>query len=131
MTNRYLFFPNWELKCKCGKCAYNQNDMNAIFMSKLVSMRMAADFPFYLTRAISCLEWDKLKGGVGIHPGGHCVDISPRTQEQVVWIYQNCEDFGVAGLGIKMHGPWGHRLIHLDDLIWTKEHHRPAIWTYT
>ena len=131
MTSRYLYFPDWELKCRCGKCEYGQNDMSATFMSRLVRMRAYSPFSFPLNRAISCTLHDTDVGGNGIHPGGHCVDVRVTNFEQVRWIIGNYEKYKLTGCGIRMHGDWRKRFMHLDDLDDVPGRIRPAFWTYS
>ena len=127
----YDFFPAWELKCHCGKCDYGQKDMNAVFMQRLINLRLRSAYPFRLNRAVSCPDHDKRIGGAGIHPTGHCIDIEILCQDHAQYIIFNARDHGFTGIGVKMHGPYRGRLIHLDDLPEDLPGRvRPAIWTY-
>lgn len=129
MNDRYLFFSDRELKCKCGRCAFGQNDLDPFFMSKLIDLRMSAGFPFIVYSAYRCPYWDIQVGGAGIHSTGHAIDIGCYGQ-RALWIISHAWKYDLKGVGIKQHGPHKHRFIHLDDIYKSEKHPRPFIWSY-
>jgi len=129
VANRYMFFSERELKCKCGQCAFGQNDMDPFFISKHIDLRMDAGFPFKVNSAYRCPYWDIQVGGSGIHSTGHAIDIGCYG-ERALWIMSNACKYELQGIGIKQHGPYNQRFIHLDDIYRSDKHPRPWPWTY-
>jgi len=124
-----MFFSENELKCKCGQCEFGQHDIDPFFMSKLIDLRMDAGFPFKVYSAYRCPYWDAQVGGKGPHLG-HAIDLGVYGH-QANYIVSRAKHFGFTGVGVKQHGPYKSRFIHLDDLHDSKTHRRPWIWSYS
>lgn len=125
----YDFFPEDELKCKCGcDSAY----MDANFMRKLISLREAANFKFPLTSAYRCPIHNHSISSTGMdgpHTTGRAVDIQVYGA-QAHWILAHAGMHGMTGIGIKQKGEYGTRFIHVDDLDNERRQPRPWVWTY-
>lgn len=125
----YQFFSAKELQCKCGKC--DGGEMNQEFMAGIVELRQIVDFPFIVTSAYRCSEYnDQLyvdkgaKKGThlhGPHTTGKAMDILvSRMRARLILDYSG--DFD--GIGLNQKGD--DRFIHLDYVS------RPerALWSY-
>lgn len=118
------FFSHKELACRhCGEI-----HMDAEFMTKVVQLRRVMKFPFPITSGFRCHKHNASVGGspTSGHVLGRAVDIQVYGQRAFELIH-TAPDFGITGIGIKQHGPYSGRFIHLDDL----EEGRPTIWSYT
>ena len=123
------FFPEEELKCKCG-CGSAFMDAN--FMRKLITLREAASFAFPLTSAYRCPIHNhsvSVTGMDGPHTTGRAVDINVYGG-QAYWLISNAGRFGMSGIGVKQTGDYARRIIHLDDLENERRQPRPWVWSY-
>lgn len=111
------------------------------FMDLIQAMRADLGFPFVVTSAFRCNEHDKAIGGAGCHPLGMAIDIACHSERAFTLIeaamksrlgvYKTLSPLMIAGIGIKQHGPFDGRFVHLDALpILRVDHQRPRIWTY-
>lgn len=126
--SRWEFFTADELRCRCG-CGLGENDMDPVFMGRLIHMRRELSFPFVVTSAIRCPEHNQnvsSTGPNGPHTTGRAVDIALRG-ERAYRIASLAQSYGFTGLGVKQQG--AHRFIHLDDLT-PSQAPRPTIWSY-
>lgn len=120
--------PNFtakEVACRCG-CGGVPEWM---FMRRLQRVRIAADCPMPVTSGFRCPDYDKLKGGAGVHPTGHAADIAV-SRRDAFWIVVKAGEWGMHGIGVRGRGD--SRFVHLDDLPIgeTTNHPRPRLWTY-
>ena len=123
------YFPEDELRCKCG-CG--KSLMDPLFMQKLVKLRMAAGFAFNLTSAYRCSAHNQaisVTGDNGPHTTGKAVDIA-LWGRQAHWLLAHAGQFGMTGIGIKQTGDYQSRFIHIDDLEDGSHQPRPWVWTY-
>lgn len=120
----YQYFQDKELQCHCG-C--KQNKMDEDFMHLLEEMRREAGFPFVITSAYRCPEWNAQTshtGAIGPHTTGKAVDIKC-THEKAHKILGLAIKYGIHGIGISQKGDWGSRFIHIDNARDDKK-----LWTY-
>ncbi|RDE25120.1 peptidase M15 [Motiliproteus coralliicola] len=124
----YQYFPDYELECKCGCGA---KDMDPEFMYRLIRLRDTLGFPFPVSSAFRCAKHNRRvsrTGMTGPHTTGRAVDI--RTSGERAWeIFTEAKRFGFTGIGVRQHGPFSQRIVHLDDLT-APEFPRPRIWSY-
>lgn len=126
--SRWTYFSVEELRCRCG-CG--RADMDADFMPKIVMLRRLLGFPFIVSSAFRCPEYNQevsSSGPAGPHTTGRAIDIvvgGANAMRLVVLAPAH----GITGIGIKQHGPWNKRFIHLDDLQ-APAYPRPTIWSY-
>ena len=99
------------------------------FMDRLQRLRHDLEFPFpimsgYRTPAYNASV--STTGLTGPHTTGRAVDIRV-SGKQAFDILEAAPAFGFSGLGVKQHGPFAGRFLHLDDLDGDV---RPRIWSY-
>jgi uncharacterized protein YcbK (DUF882 family) len=119
-------FSDKELRCHC--C--DENLMDEDFLIRLQGVRDKFAAPMHLSSGYRCPVWNdqqSLSGRTGPHTTGHAVDIkiSGKNALRLISIALDC---GMQGVGIKQHGEYASRFVHLDDLT---EGIRPHIWSYT
>lgn len=132
----YRFFKAHELRCKCGNC--DGGEMNDYFMSRLISLRENMGFPFIVSSAYRCSDYNETiseTGPDGPHTTGRAIDIViyGKRAENLI---QGAFRYGIlglnhGGLGLHQRGPHKKRFVHLDDLNRSDWHKtRPWVWTY-
>lgn len=117
-------FSKNELKCPhCDEC-----DMDHDFMAMLEESRELYDAPIHLNSAYRCEQHNKDVGGVrnSAHCRGNAVDISING-ENAFYLLDIVFTFGFTGIGIKQHGEYKDRFIHIDN---DMNDMRPRVWTY-
>ncbi|KKK52673.1 hypothetical protein LCGC14_3102540 [marine sediment metagenome] len=127
----YPNFTEAEMRCKGfakGLCSCGgQADMKPSFMMTLQRVRNAFGRPMVVNSGFRCPDYDKFLGGAGIHPKGRAADI--RVSGENAYHLLGCAyAMDVWGIGLKQHGPWPGRFMHLDTMSGPK---RPRIWSYT
>lgn len=118
-------FQDEELACKCD-CGMLPE---STFMDKVERLRVACGFPFPVSSAARCLKHDKNEGGVGVHPTGRALDLT-LFGALAFKVLQLAPGYGFTGIGLRQHGPFTKRLVHLDDLPDAPGRPRPTVWTY-
>lgn len=129
MPKDFLFFSDKELRCPCCK----QNFMDTPFMLELIRIREIADFPFNVTSAYRCPNYnDRISttGRDGPHTTGHAVDILVTGRKTVILLKLVLKSEFFTGIGINQRGPRNKRFIHIDNLEATENRPRPWLWTY-
>ena len=119
-------FSDEELRCHC--CGQNLIDEG--FLEKLQKVRDKFGAVMHLSSGYRCPIWNEQvskSGKTGPHTTGHAVDIkvSGKNALRLINIALDC---GMQGVGVKQHGEYAGRFVHLDDLT---EGVRPHIWSYT
>ena len=119
-------FSDEELRCSC--C--DDNLMDDEFLERLQTIRNKFGSVMHLSSAYRCPNWNEQvskSGRTGPHTTGHAVDVvvSGKNALRLINIALDC---GVQGVGIKQHGEYAGRFVHLDDLT---DGVRPHIWSYT
>lgn len=131
MTDKYQFFSEHELACKCG-CGRGQDDMEPRFMHRLIFVRMQVAIPMKISSGFRCPSYNNeisRTGYTGPHTTGQAVDILVYG-EHAHKILKAIFDFGFLGVGLKQVGNYNNRFIHLDTCPDTPTRPRPWIWTY-
>lgn len=119
-------FTEKELRCYC--C--DDNIMDETFLGRLQTVRNKFGAPMYVTSGYRCPDRNDLvsiTGRTGPHTTGRACDVkvAGRHALRLISIALDC---GMQGIGIKQHGEYSSRWIHLDDLT---DGVRPHIWSYT
>ena len=126
--NDYPNFSEDEFRCRCcGKA-----NMDPILMDRLQAMRTELGFPFRISSGFRCPDYNakiSTTGRRGPHTTGHAADIQISGNHARL-IAGTSDRFGFTGLGMKQHGPYEKRFIHLDDLSPVQHKPRPHTWTY-
>lgn len=123
--SRHFSFKELVCKCGCGRMEIPQ-----AFLAKLEELRLAYNKPMIVSSGYRCPRHNAAvssSGGTGPHTAG-AVDIAVSGADAHRLLQMACL-VGFAGIGIKQHGPFSGRFIHLDDLPPTT-HPRPRLWTY-
>jgi len=128
--SQWQYFSKEELTCHCGKCG--RMDMDSEFMNKIVAMRRELGFPFIVTSAFRCPEYNAkppfTTGENGPHTTGHAMDLLV-SHEGALRVVDSALRHGMTGIGVKQHGPGEARYLHLDDLE-APDYPRPNLWSY-
>ena len=104
--------------------------MDETFLGRLQTVRNKFGAPMYVTSGYRCPERNDLvsiTGRTGPHTTGRACDVkvSGKHALRLISIALDC---GMQGIGVKQHGEYASRWIHLDDLT---DGLRPHIWSYT
>lgn len=124
----YKYFTKKELQCPC--CDFN--DCHPSFMHKIELLREACNFPFIVTSAFRCVNYNERIGGAknSAHTLGQALDIKV-SHEKAFEIVRLAYDFGFTGIGVSQKGPKESRFIHLDNVPrFDPTVPRPRIWSY-
>lgn len=129
MLSPWKYFSLIELKCKCGNCESTGLEMDDTFMEKLSWIREELGFPFIISSAYRCGEYNKKVSGTGEngpHTTGKAIDIVVNGEKAYALLSKALlQDF--KGIGINQKG--NSRFIHLDDLEYP-DYPRPMVWSY-
>lgn len=120
-------FSQFELQCHCG-CG--RNEMHDGFLVKLEMIRAVVG-PMIITSAYRCPKHNQnvsSTGSKGPHTTGRAVDVRCAGSMALRLIEEGLR-VGMTGIGVKQHGNYSSRFIHLDDLA-GEDYPRPTIWTY-
>ena len=96
-------------------------------MVKINAMRRELGFPFIVTSAYRCPEYNaqiSSTGGDGPHTTGRAIDIAV-SRKKAYKLLESAFDHGMTGIGVSQKGQV--RFIHLDDLY---NEYRPNVWSY-
>jgi len=121
--SKYANFTEAEFVCHCG-CG--RADMKEPFLARLQWARDVYCHPIVVTSGYRCPEYDEAIGGAGVHPTGHAADIAVSGEDSFNMLFAALH-VDMRGIGLKQHGPWDGRFMHLDDLSGPT---RPRSWTY-
>ncbi|MBF0423245.1 MAG: DUF882 domain-containing protein [Magnetococcales bacterium] len=122
-------FQRNELQCRCG-CG--QMKMSVEFLDRLEGLRRDFGQPMPITSGFRCPAHNakiSKTGLIGPHVTGQAVDISVAGVNAYQLIALAMKS-GFTGIGIKQHGPFEGRYVHLDTLTEEVNRPRPRIWTY-
>lgn len=95
-------------------------------MDKVESLRVKLGFPFVVTSAARCPEYNAKVSSTGLsgpHTTGRAIDIGVRGKDALKLIHGALEA-GFTGIGVNQKGL--SRFIHIDDL----SEGRPTVWSY-
>lgn len=136
----YDHFTTAELACSCGECGQGEGEMDPIFMSIIVDIRIELNFSFPVTSGFRCSAYnDSLYVALGFAPGTHlhgphttgrAIDMN-LYDKQLYKFMALAFKKGMTGFGLKQHGPRNKRFVHTDDLPQGVGQPRPHIWTYS
>ncbi len=101
-------------------------------MEKLIALREHLDFPFIITSAYRCPEYNQkvsTTGPNGSHTTGRAIDIAVYG-EQAYKLIRYAPQFKFNGIGVSQTGSHRSRFIHLDDLTRVDGYPRPWVWGY-
>ena len=122
MPNYSEHFSTLEMACRhCGKIMIDPS-----FLRALEELRVRMGFPFIVTSGYRCDVHNDAVGGAkdSSHVYGRAVDIAI-SGERAAAIVTAARTHGFTGLGIKQHGHYAGRFLHLDT------HHRSfTVWSY-
>lgn len=125
-TKNFSLDTDPKLACSCGCGMVPEQD----FMEKVQAIRDRAGFPFTVTSAARCPNYNSQvssTGRTGPHTTGRAIDIGARG-EQAYRIVGLAMLMGFTGIGVNQKG--GARFVHLDDLPNGPGCPRPYIWSY-
>lgn len=120
------FFRPWEFESPDTHEAL----MDEGFMNKLMLLRTTCGFKFHISSGYRTPEHNRKVGGgaYSAHREGKAADIICKDPYELV---RQAMHFGFSGIGVKQHGEWDERFIHLDTAEALKgKRHRPALWSY-
>ena len=123
----YKYFTEDELRCShCGI-----NNMNNLFMQRIVMLRELLGFPFVVTSAYRCQNHpvEARKDSPGAHTTGQALDINVYGNN-AHRLLDAALRAGFSGVGIAQKGEHSIRFIHLDDLGNSDDRPRPTVWSY-
>ena len=124
-------YPHFKYRELEGNCGCGRADMDPLFMDRLEDLRTAYDAPIYLSSAFRCPTHNDRVSTTGLHgphTTGRAVDILIRGSDAYTLILLAMQ-FGFSGIGIKQHGRYDSRFVHLDDLSYP-DFPRPWVWSY-
>lgn len=122
MTEEY--FTDDELRCGCG-C--EQMKFRKSTRKRLNKMRHELGFPFIVSSAYRCPEYNEKMGYTQTHATGQAVDIAC-SHAKAYKILAHAHEYGFTGIGVNQKGVG--RFIHLDDLEQEAGRPRPHVWSY-
>ena len=123
----YKYFTEDELRCShCGI-----NNMNNLFMQRIVMLRELLGFPFVVTSAYRCTNHpiEARRDSPGAHTTGQALDINVYGNN-AHRLLDAALRTGCSGIGIAQKGEHSIRFIHLDDLGNSDDRPRPTVWSY-
>jgi len=123
----YKYFTEDELRCShCGI-----NNMNNLFMQRIVMLRELLGFPFVVTSAYRCKNHpiESRKDSPGAHTTGQALDINVYGNN-AHRLLDAALRAGFSGVGISQKGEHLKRFIHLDNLSTSDDRPRPTVWSY-
>lgn len=108
-------------KCGCGLC-----DVDIPFVLKLQLLRTTMGFPLEVTSGCRCAARNAAEGGAknSAHLVGKAADIK-LGGPQAAKLVAEAIKAGFTGIGVKQHGSFPARFIHLDT-----GHDALTMWTY-
>ncbi len=113
----------WEFFPECD------DRMDPGFMERLIGIRRIFNKPMPITSSFRTPEVNESIGGSpnSTHLLGRAIDCHIAGGEALELLEIALAN-GMTGIGLRQHGHWPRRFIHLDDVENPKT--RPRIWTY-
>src|SRR5690606_30843412 len=96
--------------------------MEPAFLDRLQKLRSKLGFPLVISSGYRSPGYNAVvsqTGENGPHTLGRAADILAYG-ERALEMLAYAPVFGFTGIGLKQHGPWGARYLHLDDLEQTR-----------
>ncbi len=125
---RWPNFTPFEMSCRKTRALL----VNPQFMDRLQAIRERLGFPFRVTSAYRDPAYNaqiSSTGTSGPHTTGRAVDVAAWGPHADALI-DTMREFGFLGRGMRQHGPFAQRFVHLDDLEDAPGCPRPRSWTY-
>ena len=119
------YFTRAEFACPLTDgCAMRED-----FMARLVALREEFGRPMVVTSGYRSPEHNEQIGGAqnSAHMDGRAVDVL-MAGEHAFQLVKRALEHGFTGIGLKQHGPFEKRFVHLDD---AAHEGRPRVWTYS
>jgi len=100
--------------------------MNTEFMGKLENLRQEVGVPFIITSGYRCPAHNQKVGGAvtSAHLYGQAADIKLAGSD-AARLVARAASLGITGLGLKQHGDYDARYVHVDT-----RHDTFTVWTY-
>ena len=120
-------FTRAELQCPCSCGGIPPAD----FIEALQALREAYGKPMPINSGYRCPEYNAKVSKTG-HSGPHtkgAVDVGVAGKEALE-LLRRAYWLGWTGIGVRQHGPYGGRFLHLDRLPQAEGQPRPHIWSY-
>lgn len=114
----YANFSRWEFECRCG-CG--RAEMDATFLFWLQEIRTEFDHPMTISSGFRCPDSDTTAARHRTGEGSDIVIAAPWAKV----LLKLALGADVLGLGIRQHGTWNKRILHLDRI-----EGRESLWTY-
>lgn len=105
--------------------------MDGPFLDKLQALRTKLGFPLVISSGYRSTSHsiEKAKASPGVHCTGKAADIAVCSRDADRLI-RTAIELGFVGIGIKQHGDYSKRYVHLDTVPDGNGFARPMIWTY-
>jgi len=106
--------------------------MAAGFLDRLQAIRDLLGRPVAVSSGFRCPDYNvrvSTTGRDGPHTTGRAADIAVAGAEAEL-VEKLAIEFGMTGRGVKQHGDWEDRFLHLDDIEPGGKHPRPRLWSY-
>lgn len=116
-----------EFACAC--CGKNLIDTR--FVGRLDGLREWLGAPIFINSGYRCPKHNmevSNTGENGPHTTGLAADVRVRSPVEFYDLVAFAYDLEFRGIGIKMHGPFAGRYVHLDVI--NDGNIRPRIWNY-
>ncbi|MDP5210009.1 D-Ala-D-Ala carboxypeptidase family metallohydrolase [Microbulbifer sp. 2205BS26-8] len=119
-------FTERELSCRCcGKLHFSDDTL-----CRLIRVRKRFNKPIVITSGYRCQAHCARIGSTMTHTTGQAVDVSVSGGRAYELLGIAIEE-GFTGIGVKQHGPYKGRFLHLDDLgAIPGKRTGPTIWSY-
>ena len=120
-------FSKAEVACKCGCGLLPPQSL----MDRAERVRVKVGFPMPVNSGARCPEYNAKVSGTGLtgpHTKG-ALDIGV-SGKQALAVIAAAQEEGMTGIGVKQHGPYAKRFVHLDDLPNADGQPRPHLWSY-
>lgn len=101
-------------------------------MQKLVTVRELCGFPFTISSAYRCPDYNKLVSTTGLD-GPHTLGLAADVLvwgEKALQLISIAVNHGMTGIGIDQKGVRERRFVHVDCVHDNVNIPRPALWTY-
>ena len=127
--SRWPNFAEREFRCRCG-CG--RAEMAADFLDRLQAIRDRLGRPLAVSSGCRCPDYNarvSTTGRDGPHTTGRAADIAVAGAD-AEFVESVARALGMTGRGVKQHGPWAGRFLHLDNIESGGKHPRPRLWSY-